>query len=74
MGDDSPRLAAKGHFDALARAKQVGGQRKVAPDHVFKEQRRAPGGNHAPVNLGGFEVGADRGLNADEVTLAVEAL
>ena len=42
--------------------------------HVGEEQRRPAGGDHAAVDLGGFEMRVDRRLDRDEVAIGAQPI
>ena len=76
QGGDPPdplgRLTAEGQARAIGGAEEIADQREVRPLDSGKEQRRAAGGDHPPVNLGDLLLGADRGVNGDQLAIAAQ--
>jgi hypothetical protein len=62
---------AEGQIDALLCAEEIGDTGEVGALDIFEEQGRAGGGDDPAVDLGDFEVGGDRGFDADEFAFAL---
>jgi hypothetical protein len=70
--DEAARSAAESDLGPARGAEEVGGEREVGAAHLREEERRAPGGDHATVDLSGLEVRVDIGLDDGEVAVAAE--
>ncbi|MNN01902.1 hypothetical protein D3C81_1145360 [compost metagenome] len=67
------RLGAHAHGHPLRRAEQVPQYRDVVPRGLLEQQRRAFGTQCAVANLGHFQDGRDRNLDALEFTALFQA-
>ena len=72
--DERERPRAERELGAPRGAEQVGDERKVRALHVGEQQRRPAGGDHAAMDLGGFEVRIDRRADLDEIPIAAELI
>ena len=71
--DQPKRPLAEGELGAARRAEQVRDERKVRARDVAEDQRRPAGGDHAAMDLGGFEIRIDRRVDLDDVVVAAKA-
>ena len=69
----SGRVAER-ELGAARGAEQVGDERKVRALDVGEQQRRPAGGDHAAMNLGGFEIRIDRRGDLDEIAVAAQLI
>ena len=72
--DEGERPRAERQLGATRGAEQVGDERKIRALHVREQQRRPAGGDHAPMNLRGFEVGIDRRADFNELPIAAKLI
>ena len=72
--DERERTRAERELGAARGAEQVGDERKVRALHVREQQRRPAGGDHAAMDLGGFEIRIDRRADLDELAIAAELI
>ncbi len=72
--NESHRVLAEGQGGAFLGAEQVRHERIPAALHVREEQRRATGGDHAAMDLGGFEMRVDRRGDGDQVGIGTQPI
>ena len=66
------RPLSERHLGAASRAEEIGDEPEVRARDVGEEQRRTARGDHAAVNLRGFEMRIDRRFDRDEVVVTAK--